>query len=84
MDWSGLVSVGFLLVLVGIVLIVAGILAASSQGEGRVEGGGVVVIGPIPIIFGTSDRAALAAAVIGLVMMVLFFLMYLMQRGAVG
>lgn len=56
----------------------------DGPGGGRIAGsekefGGVVLLGPIPIIFGSSSRAALYALVIGalvlvLLLMALFFL----------
>jgi uncharacterized protein (TIGR00304 family) len=46
-----------------------GALLSGEEDRGsRVEGGGVLIIGPIPIVFGTSRRAALVAAIIGLVL----------------
>ena len=66
----------FDLVLVGVGIILAGFLvlmiAASSGGsEGdrtRVRGGGVVMIGPIPIIFGSDARWASVAIVLAIVL----------------
>ncbi|MEB3846404.1 MAG: DUF131 domain-containing protein [Desulfurococcales archaeon] len=80
---SALISAGILLVFIGFFLILAGVLLASTGGEGRVEGGGVIIIGPIPIIFGSSSRAALAAAIIGALLMVLSIIwLWLMRGGA--
>ena len=83
-SWS-LVGAGVLLVLVGFALIFLGVLKAawSSPGEGgggRVEGGGVILIGPIPIIFGTSSKMALIAAALAVVLMILAVIL---ARGAV-
>jgi len=55
------VLAGFLLIVAGVLLIFIGMLAGMlrAQGEGtRVEGGGVIFIGPIPIVFGTSKSVA--------------------------
>ncbi|TMQ00906.1 MAG: DUF131 domain-containing protein, partial [Thaumarchaeota archaeon] len=49
-----LVALGILLIFAGFAIIfVAMILSASSEpnSEGRVRGGGVVMIGPIPLVF---------------------------------
>ncbi|MEM4897455.1 MAG: DUF131 domain-containing protein, partial [Pyrobaculum sp.] len=46
------VALAVFLILLGIVLIT---LAALLKG-GRAEAGGVVLIGPLPIVFGTSQR----------------------------
>ncbi len=83
--WEGLVGVGFLLVLAGIVLIVIGMIAgALRSGGGEAEAGAVVIIGPIPIIVGSSGRAALLAAVIGAVLMALALAMMLLLRRPPG
>ncbi|GBF09395.1 conserved hypothetical protein, partial [Aeropyrum pernix] len=47
---------------------------------GRVEGGGVVVVGPIPIVFGSSERMFLLSAIIGLVFMILAIALVLLAR----
>ncbi|MEB3850976.1 MAG: DUF131 domain-containing protein [Desulfurococcales archaeon] len=75
MEWSTLVGAGVLLVLLGFALIFLGVLRASLEGGGRVEGGGVVMVGPIPIVFGTSLRAAVAAMVLALALMVVALLL---------
>ena len=69
----------FDLVLVGVGIIVAGflvlMLAASSGGSERdktqVRGGGVVMIGPIPIIFGSDARWASVAIVLAIVLILI-------------
>lgn len=50
------------------------------KGKRRVKGGGVVLIGPIPIVFGES-RYAVAALVLAIVLMLLSFLF--MFRGSI-
>lgn len=79
---QSLVLIGIALLFLGIMLIFIGFLASASSGA-RVEGGGVVLIGPIPIIFGTSGRAALLAALLGVIIMVLALTLYLLQRSGV-
>ena len=83
--WEGVVGLGFLLVLAGIVLIVAGVIAgALRSGGGEAEAGAVIIIGPIPIVVGSSGRAALLAAIMGAVLMVLALAMILLLRRAPG
>ncbi|MCE4600259.1 MAG: DUF131 domain-containing protein [Desulfurococcales archaeon] len=80
MEGGVLVWLGLLLVFLGFILIFAGLVFEAIGSGGRVEGGGVVIIGPIPIVFGTSGRAALLAAVLGVVLMVLAIAFYLIGR----
>jgi uncharacterized protein (TIGR00304 family) len=64
------------LLLLGIVLIIIGIvlITLSSISSAQVKSGGVVVIGPLPIIFG-SDKDTIIIAVIGaIILMAIGFL----------
>ncbi|MEB3774429.1 MAG: DUF131 domain-containing protein [Desulfurococcales archaeon] len=78
-----LVVAGFILILLGFSLLIIGSLL-KARGSAEVESGGVIVIGPIPIIFGSSDRAAVIAAVLGLVIMILVFIMMIYFRRVYG
>ena len=67
-----LMALGFLIFLAGLALMVAG-----SVGQGSVSTGGVVFIGPFPIVFGSGPRGtelAIASVVIGGVMLVVLLL----------
>ncbi|HDD31450.1 MAG TPA: DUF131 domain-containing protein, partial [Thermococcus litoralis] len=70
-----LMLVGMGLIFIGFMLIFIGTLMAATGGETDVEGGGVIMIGPIPIVFGTSRGATLA-------MVLAIFLMLLWIIGA--
>lgn len=49
--------VGFTLAIVGILVTMIGLLlTVAKSAQGKVEGGGVIVIGPLPIVFGTSEE----------------------------
>lgn len=84
-----IITLGFLLVFIGILVILAGIVIMAYQSwktgvEGMEEqkrgmrGGGVIMIGPIPIIFGTDVGALklvmLFAVVLMVIAAILFFL----------
>ncbi|MGP3667751.1 MAG: TIGR00304 family membrane protein [Candidatus Bathyarchaeota archaeon] len=49
---------GFILVFTGILIVAVAMLLAvfTSLGKGRVEGAGVVLLGPIPIVFGSNIK----------------------------
>lgn len=77
-----LVWVGLVLVLVGMLLIVVGVVGSAlkvGRGEGRVEAGGVVFIGPIPIVFGTSRGVTTVMLVLALAVTLLLLVFYLLQ-----
>ena len=82
MNSSRLYAVGLLLVFVGFAIAALGSLGSSSGSVG-----GVVFIGPFPIVFGSgpgSGLLALTALVIGAVMVVTFSLWVLLGRRARG
>jgi uncharacterized protein (TIGR00304 family) len=74
-----LILVGITLILIGFILVFIGILASSFGGEGEVEGGGVIMIGPIPIVFGTG-RGATIAMLLAVILMVLWIIGALLAR----
>ncbi|MEN2999214.1 MAG: DUF131 domain-containing protein [Acidilobaceae archaeon] len=74
-SWGELVAIGIALVFIGMLLIFVGTFFSVLE-KGKVEGGGVLIIGPIPIIFGSSPRIALLAALMALAITVLVFLIY--------
>jgi uncharacterized protein (TIGR00304 family) len=89
---SAITSIGFLVFFIGIVLILIGILfdivkrgSRTKRGDEnenedekrRVRGGGVVIIGPIPIFFGTDRKALLLAVAVALAFMVLYLVFLL-------
>lgn len=80
MDRGGLlITTGIGMILLGFLLVFIGTLISALGGEGEVEGGGVVMIGPIPIIFGTG-RGASMATLLAIVLMVLWIVGALLAR----
>ena len=47
------------MILAGVVIIAVAVflLSVRGAGKGKVRGGGAVIIGPIPIIFGTDKKS---------------------------
>ena len=82
-----LITIGFLLVFIGILVILAGMFSMAYQAwkmggmekpEGGVRGGGVVMIGPIPIIFGTDIGALKLVMILAIVLMVIAALLIIL------
>lgn len=76
MDIAVFYALGIVLVIIGILVIVAAIVFASKgkSNKGNMRGAGVIMIGPIPIIFGTDKKSvktvlalALALTVVALI-----------------
>lgn len=76
-----LITLGFMLVFIGVLVIMAGMLSMVYQSwkvegeggpsEGGVRGGGIVMIGPIPLIFGTDVGALKIVMILAFVLMVI-------------
>jgi uncharacterized protein (TIGR00304 family) len=73
-----LVFVGFAIVFVAVILLfLRGI--KGEKGKGDVKGGGVIVIGPIPIIFGTDKESVKIILVLSIILMVLVLVWMVLQ-----
>jgi uncharacterized protein (TIGR00304 family) len=75
---------GIALILIGIIIIIAAVLSLSvrSAGKSKIRGGGAVIIGPIPIIFGTDRKSlktilllSIAFTILLIVVMVINYLL---------
>lgn len=63
----------------GLVLVFLFFIQAAMQGgasHGNVSYGGVLLIGPIPIVFGSSPQMAIASMLLSIGLMVLSFLLF--------
>ena len=78
-DWTFLVTAGIILILIGsFIVVISMVRSVREENEpeepyrkGKVKGGGVILIGPIPVVFGTDKRFALIAMVLAVVLMLL-------------
>lgn len=74
---NGLVELGFLLIFIGFILVFLAILLSIMKLGGKVEGGGVVLIGPFPIIFGTNKSIVKIALLIAIIVIIIMTIMLL-------
>ena len=72
---------GIVLVLAGVVITAVAVflLSVRGAGKGKVRGGGAVIIGPIPIIFGTDKKSLRTILVLSLVLTVLLLVVIIVQ-----
>ena len=84
-DAGALYALGIALILTGVLIIMLAVLLLSvlTAKKGRVKGGGAIIIGPIPIIFGTDKKSlktvlllSLALTVLLVVAMVMYYLLF--------
>jgi uncharacterized protein (TIGR00304 family) len=79
MDLGTLFSIGLALVFVGVILIVIVavlILISGSKGKRNVRGGGAIIIGPVPIIFGTDKKSVKTILILSIALTVLLIVLY--------
>jgi uncharacterized protein (TIGR00304 family) len=83
-DAGVLHALGIALVFAGVLIIVVAVILLSVSGvkKGKVKGGGAIIIGPVPIIFGTDEKSlktvlllSLALTVMLVVAMVVYYLL---------
>lgn len=81
-EWTYLISIGIAIILLGFLFVAYGIMRSSresAEAEGRIldqgfkeekeKGGGVILIGPIPIVFGSDRRYVFIAMILAIVLM---------------
>jgi uncharacterized protein (TIGR00304 family) len=80
------ITVGIALVVIGVIVIVSALILASSRRseKDKAEVAGIVMIGPIPIIFGTDKKSVKAILVLAftvtVALMIAAILYYLLLR----
>ena len=79
-----LLTVGLILIFIGFALAFISVFLMSFGGVKSIKkarGGGIVMIGPIPIIFGTDKESLKVLMILGIVLMVIAFVfMFILNR----
>jgi len=77
MDASLLYSLGIILIVVGIIIVILAVLLSIGKAENvKVKGAGVIMIGPIPIIFGSDKKSVKTIAALALALTIAFIVLY--------
>ena len=79
---NALYDLGFTLVIGGIVIIAVAFLLNLISGDkrkGEARGGGVIMIGPVPIVFGTDKRSVKIVLVLSIVVTILTIVTYFLM-----
>lgn len=77
---SILVFAGILLIFLGFVFIILGSIGSMFGGDreasqAEVSGGGIIMLGPIPIVFGSDKGSVKTLILIAIVLMAAYFLL---------
>jgi Predicted membrane protein len=74
-----IVITGIIVIFIGIIIVVIGSALQSTSQNEEVHTGGVILIGPIPIIFGNDKSLIVGAMIFAVVIIILWYL--LIYRG---
>lgn len=87
MDAGTLYWLGLALVFIGVIVIVVATLLvvfSNIRKGGKVKGGGAIIIGPVPIIFGTDKESLktilLLSIVLTIILVIATVILYLMSK----
>jgi uncharacterized protein (TIGR00304 family) len=78
---NSLLILGITVVIIGFILIFIATALQSSSKTGEVKSGGVILIGPIPIIFGSDKGLIFTAVILAIVLMVTAYLLFYRTMG---
>ncbi|MFP3229972.1 MAG: DUF131 domain-containing protein [Caldisphaera sp.] len=82
--FSTWLTIGFIIIMIGFIIIFVGaIYSSGQQSNQKTEVGGVIMIGPIPIIFGNSWKAATIAIALAIVLMIIAIAFMLVGKGII-
>ena len=65
-----LIFAGFLIAFVAVILI----FFTTTKGKGKVKGGGAIIIGPFPIVFGTDREVVKILLILSIALIVLMLI----------
>lgn len=73
-----LLFIGLIIFIMGLILTL--IASSAEDRESKVEGGGAIIIGPIPIVWGTSQRITLVLLILAIILTIVTTATYLLLR----
>ncbi|MGB9915396.1 MAG: TIGR00304 family membrane protein [Candidatus Bathyarchaeales archaeon] len=82
MDSASLYALGVTLVFIGVLIIVVTLVlfSVSSARAAKFRGGGAVIIGPIPIIFGTDRKSLRTVLLLSLTLTVMLIVLIITRH----
>ena len=82
---QSLLNIGFGLILLGFALTFIAVIGMSLSGRkgggGKVRGGGAIIIGPIPIVFGTDKQSVKVILILSIVLVALLIVLMMFSKG---
>jgi uncharacterized protein (TIGR00304 family) len=87
MNAAGLYSLGIILVFVGVTVIIIALALLIVRGlgqKGKVKGGGAIIIGFIPIIFGTDKESLKKILLLSIVLVIVLIVAATLYKLVLG
>jgi uncharacterized membrane protein len=81
LDTLSFPNLGFTLIFVGVIIVIAAFLLIfllSFKGGGEMRGGGAIIIGPFPIVFGTDKESVRAVLWLSIILTILLFTFFIL------
>jgi len=78
MDTGTLYGLGLTLIFVGVIIMVIATLLmffSNVKGKDKVRGGGAIIIGPVPIVFGTDKESLRTVLLLAIALTVLLIIL---------
>ena len=79
MNANAMIIAGIIVIFLGMIIIFVGTALQSTSKSSDVHTGGVIMIGPIPIIFGNDKGLIITGMIFAVVIMALYY--FLFYRG---
>ena len=79
-------TLGLFIIFIGFIIIIFALLFREVEKgeEAKSKGGGIIIIGPIPIVFGSDKHMILFAAVIGIILTIFALIIFLVFNNYMG
>jgi len=77
MDAQTLYSLGTVLAFTGmlIIIVATALILLSTNRKGNIKGGGAIIIGPIPIVFGTDKQSLRTVLLLSIILTALLIIL---------
>ena len=71
-----IIIAGIAVIIIGFILVFVGTALQASSKTSEVKSGGVILIGPIPIIFGNDKSFTIIAVIMAIIIMVVSYILF--------
>jgi uncharacterized protein (TIGR00304 family) len=73
-------KVGLTVTFIGFIILLLGVIHSALQNPGGSQIGGIIMIGPIPIVFGSSPEITTTMLGLGLLLTILYLFLWKAKR----